>query len=335
MTVYFRPLISDDPVRPPEALRIAGGWTWATHAERIERSEQGRTMGVIPIGEVPDGIRRAMGSARADFAGISLSAPRIMGILNTTPDSFSDGGQHAALGAALARARAMWNEGADVIDVGGESTRPGAATVESAEEISRVEPVVQALAVEGPVSIDTRKASVARAALDVGASIVNDVSALGFDRQMARVVADAKAPVVLMHAQGTPETMQAAPSYGDVLLDVYDDLALHIARAEDAGIPRTRIMVDPGIGFGKTLDHNRALLTGISMLHGLGCPILLGASRKRFIGTLSGVDASADRVSGSVAVAQAAVAQGVQMVRVHDTLATKQALTLWQAARGQ
>jgi dihydropteroate synthase len=208
--------------------------------------------------------------------------------------------------------------------------------VPEAEEIARTVPVVRAAADRGvPISIDTRKAAVAQAALAAGASMLNDVSALAYDPEMFGVVAAAKVPVCLMHAQGVPKTMQEAPQYDDVLLDVYDFLEARICAAEVYGIPRTRIVIDPGLGFGKTLEHNLALLRGLSLFHGLGCALLVGASRKRFIGTLTNTPVPRERMPGSVAVMLAAVRQGVQIVRVHDTLASRQALTLWQAATGK
>jgi dihydropteroate synthase len=205
------------------------------------------------------------------------------------------------------------------------------------EEIPRVAPVIAALAAgEGcPVSVDTRKAAVAEAAFDAGAAVLNDVAALTFDPALAPLAAWRRVPVVLMHAQGTPQTMQDDPRYGNVLLDVYDWLAARIEAAEEAGIPRDRIAVDPGIGFGKSLDHNLALLKGLSLFHGLGCPVLLGASRKRFIGTLATVPEADRRGPGTLAVMLAAAAQGVQIHRVHDVAEARQALTLWQAVTGR
>lgn len=257
-----------------------------------------------------------------------------MGILNVTPDSFSDGGRFLDPAAALAQGRAMAAAGADVIDIGGESTRPGAAEVSITDETARTAPVIAALRAGGVpalISIDTRKAEVAEAALAAGAGMVNDVAAFSFDPAMAEVVARAGVPVCLMHAQGTPATMQADPQYDDVVLDVYDFLAGRIAAAEAAGIARARIVVDPGIGFGKTQAHNLALIRGLALFHGLGCPVLLGASRKRFIGSIGG-EAQADRRGpGSMAVALAGVAEGVQVLRVHDVADTRQALALWQA----
>jgi dihydropteroate synthase len=259
-----------------------------------------------------------------------------MGILNVTPDSFSDGGAYLAPKDALAQARDMVAQGADILDIGGESTRPGAATVPDNEEIARVEPVIRALTGAGsvPVSIDTRKSAVALAALAAGAAIVNDVSGFTYDPDLVDVVAGADAPVCLMHTQGTPDTMQDAPQYSDALLDVYDFLEARIRHAEAAGISRSRIMVDPGIGFGKTVEHCLELLRGISLFHSLGCAILLGVSRKSFIGAVAGVESAQDRVSGSVSVAMLAVGQGVQVLRVHDIAAHQQALALNRAVNG-
>ena len=333
MNSYYRPLVQIDAARPADARPVAGGWGWFTHAERIER---GGARKVVAAPEIPGDTLAAITAERAPLAGLDLTQPRLMGILNVTPDSFSDGGRFFDPDVALAHARAMASGGADILDIGGESTRPGAAVVSVSDEIARTAPVIEALrhGYDGALSIDTRKASVAQAALQAGADIVNDVAALGFDPALAGVVADANAPVILMHAQGDPATMQDAPRYDDVLLGVYDYLAGRVAAARAAGIAADRIVVDPGIGFGKTLDHNLALLRGLSLFHGLGCPILLGASRKRFIGTLAGAADADDRMPGSLAVALAGLAQGVQITRVHDMEATKQAVTLWQAATG-
>jgi len=327
VSVYWRPVPQVGPGRPPGALPLAGGWAWFSHVERLER---GAAAQVLPATALPGEVRDRLTAPRPPLMGLGWERPRLMGILNVTPDSFSDGGLHAEAGPAVARGRAMAAE-VDVLDVGGESTRPGAREVPQAEERSRVLPVIEGLAGTAPISIDTRKAEVARAALAAGAGMVNDVSALGHDPAMAATVAQAGAALCLMHAQGTPETMQDDPRYDDVLLDVYDALAGRVAAAEAAGIPRARIMVDPGIGFGKTLAHNLALLARVSLFHGLGCPVLVGASRKRFIGTIGGAGSGAARSAGSAAVALAAVAQGVQMARIHDTSDTAQALRLWRA----
>ena len=256
----------------------------------------------------------------------------VMGILNVTPDSFSDGGRHADHAVAVAAAHAMRAAGADLIDVGAESTRPRAPRIDTATEQARLAHVLPGLA-GLPWSIDTRKAVVMAAALDAGAALVNDVSGLSHDPGALALVAARGAPVVLMHAQGTPATMQDAPAYADALLDVYDWLAARIAACVAAGIDRARIVADPGIGFGKGLEHNLALLRGLPLFHGLGVPILLGASRKALIGRIAGDVPPAARLPGSLALALHGVACGVQMVRVHDVPETVQALSVWRAVR--
>ncbi len=272
---------------------------------------------------------------RPALAGLSLDRPRLMGIVNVTPDSFSDGGTFASTQAAIDHALRLADEGADILDIGGESTRPGAEPVSVEEEIRRVLPVIEALAgrTQALISIDTRKAEVMRQALAAGAQIINDVAALSYEPACMEVAAASNAPVILMHAQGDPRTMQAAPRYDDCLLDVCDWLAARVAACEAAGIARARLVADPGIGFGKTITHNLELLAGLTLLHGLGVPLLLGASRKNFIGVLSGVKTARERVPGSIATALAGAAQGVQIVRVHDVAATRQALTVWEAIR--
>ncbi|MEN8840418.1 MAG: dihydropteroate synthase [Octadecabacter sp.] len=330
--VYYRPIAMTDPQRPKTAVTLAGGWCWFTHVERMQRGRAGE---LVPVGEVPDDVISRFSAPRATVAGLDLGAPRLMSILNVTPDSFSDGGLFNAPDAALAQAHAMVADGADIIDIGGESTRPGAVTVDVEEEIARTAPVIAAMRAGSAVaiSIDTRKASVAQAALDAGASLVNDVAALTFDPDMARVAAKSNAPVCLMHAQGDPATMQDDPTYVDVTLDVYDFLNARIQAAEAAGIRRDQIIVDPGIGFGKTQDHNLTLLRNLSIFHGLGCAVLLGASRKRFIGTIGQAPNAIDRLGGSVAVALHGLSQGMQILRVHDTLPTRQAIRLYMAVK--
>jgi dihydropteroate synthase len=268
---------------------------------------------------------------------LALDRPRIMGVLNVTPDSFSDGGRHLGRAAALTQARRLAEEGADLLDIGGESTRPGADPVPVEEEVARVVPVIAALRAEGfplPISIDTRNAAVARAAFDAGADLFNDVSALTHDPASLALAAAAGRPVCLMHAQGDPKTMQDAPAYDDVLLDVADWLEARVAAAEAAGIARKGILVDPGIGFGKTVAHNLALVRGLALLHGIGCAILFGASRKRFIGTVGSAPDPGDRLPGSIAVALEGLRQGAQVIRVHDVKETRQAVALWAALNG-
>ncbi len=272
------------------------------------------------------------------WAGIELTPerlPLVMGIVNVTPDSFSDGGQWQDPNVAIDHAMALVAEGADILDVGGESTRPGSDAVALDDELARVVPVIEGIAARTttPISIDTRKAAVMRAAIEAGATIVNDVSALTFDPDALATIADHDCPIVLMHAKGDPKTMQDDPVYDDVCREVAEFLAARVVAAVQAGVAPERIAIDPGIGFGKTLEHNLALLKALKHFQAMGQPVLLGASRKRFIGTLSGVAEPADRVHGSVAVALHGADAGVQILRVHDVAATVQALRIWRALR--
>lgn len=268
-----------------------------------------------------------------DERTIPFTRPLVMGVLNVTPDSFSDGGDFLDSGKAVRHARAMVAAGADIIDIGGESTRPGATPVWEGEEAERIAPVIEALAGENvTMSVDTRHAFVMEKALAAGAHIVNDVSALSHDPDGVATVAAAGVPVVLMHAQGDPRTMQDDPHYEHVLLDVYDYLAERIAVCEAAGIRRDKIIIDPGIGFGKrVVQDNLALINGLMLFQSLGCPVLLGASRKRFIGAITGVDAADQRLSGSLAAAVQGAQNGANILRVHDVAQTAEALRLVQA----
>ncbi|MEM9169337.1 MAG: dihydropteroate synthase [Pseudomonadota bacterium] len=262
------------------------------------------------------------------------SRVKIMGVVNVTPDSFSDGGQFVDAERAVAHALELEADGADVLDVGGESTRPGAAPVDAAAELARVLPVIERLAgrTQAALSIDTRKPAVARAAIAAGASIWNDVSALTFAPDSAAVAADLACDVILMHAQGDPSTMQNAPHYDDVVGEVRAFLAERLAVATSAGVAPSRLMVDPGIGFGKTLEHNLALLAAVGSFADLA-PVLLGASRKRFIAALDREGPADARLGGSLAAALAGAREGVAMVRVHDVAATRQALAVDSAIR--
>lgn len=326
--MYYRPILQMGQM-PAAALTLAGGWCWFTHAFACVR---GADPVRIVAADIPADILARLTAPRAAIAGIGFDRPSIMGILNVTPDSFSDGGTFDGLDAALAQGLAIMH--ADILDIGGESTRPGAGQVEVDAEIRRTVPVISALrsaGFGGPISIDTRKAAVARAAVAAGADLVNDVSAMQFDPDMARSMAQSGVPVCLMHAQGAPETMQDDPDYADVLFDVYDALAARVAQAEAFGIARDRILLDPGIGFGKTQAHNLELLRGIALFHGLGCPILLGVSRKRFIGAIGDAPEASARMPGTLAVTLAALGQGVQMHRVHDVNEVAQGIALWRA----
>ena len=322
MTAYWRPILGQGP-RQGSPLGESPLWF-----ETVEKIERGGNREELGLASLDADTLETLTSPRPQICGLSMDRHRIMGILNVTPDSFSDGGRLEDIDLAVQTAKNMVANGADILDVGGESTRPGAKEVPVQEEIDRVVPLIERIKTLAPVSIDTRKSEVARAALDAGAAMVNDVSALTFDPEMARLVAERSVPICLMHAQGAPETMQDNPQYGDVLLDVYDGLSDAINRARAAGIAKTNIIADPGIGFGKTLDHNLTLLRDIALFHGLGVPTLLGASRKRFIGTITGEADAGQRLAGSLTVALHAAAQGVQIIRVHDIKETNEALKM-------
>ena len=276
---YFRPLIRQGEIRPDGAYPLAGTDMWFSRAEVLQR---GHAPALVPATKVPGAVLDRLTAPRAAIAGLDMGQPQLMGILNVTPDSFSDGGQHNTADAAHLAALEMVDAGAGMIDIGGESTRPGADFVPEDDEIARTAPVIAALrrTSDVPISIDTRKAAVALAALGAGASLVNDVSGFTFDAALAPLCADQGVPVCVMHAQGDPATMQTNPVYDNVLLDVFDYLSDRVRALERAGIARDRIVVDPGIGFGKTQAHNLTLLRNIGLFHGLGCAVLLGASRK-------------------------------------------------------
>ncbi|HEY7764604.1 MAG TPA: dihydropteroate synthase [Aestuariivirgaceae bacterium] len=344
--LYLRPLgllwgkDADEAVEAQEACRLAGGLCAFTLIEVISRGGptiKRETHGLRAIAESRDDNLQNLLSRitvpREPVAGLDLSRPSIMGIINVTPDSFSDGGEVFETAEAVAQGARFAEEGASVIDVGGESTRPGSEGIAEAVERERIVPVVRALAAAGHrVSIDTRKASIMRDAVKAGAQMINDVSALRFDGMSLKTAAALGRPVCLMHARGDPKTMQENPSYEDVALDVFDELEGLIARAEAAGVKRSLILADPGIGFGKSFRHNLDLLKRLSLLHGLGVPIVMGASRKGFIGALTGESAGRKRAAGSIGIALAAAAQGAQLLRVHDVKATAQALKLWRAS---
>lgn len=301
---------------------VAGLASWAG---RLGDEQSRRLQGQLHNLQAPDPA----------LAGLAQDRCHVMGIVNVTPDSFSDGGKALAPGHAEAQALLMVEAGATLLDVGGESTRPGANPVSPDAEAARVIPAVERLSALGvPVSIDSRNAAVMGAALDAGASLVNDVSALTHDPDAMALVAERGVPVVLMHALGDPRTMQKDPAYDHVSLDIFDYLEGRIAACLEAGIARDRIIVDPGIGFGKTLDHNLVLLRDLGLFRALGCPVLLGASRKAFIGRLSGEEQAGRRVAGSVAAALAGARAGARYLRVHDVVETVQALRVWQAIEG-
>jgi len=349
-TLTLRPLVATG-VAAATDLPLAGGPLRFGRCEAVVREAgRERARAVVaadataawaePYGLADAAIEalRRLSAARPPFAGLDLDRPRVKGVLNVTPDSFSDGGDCFVAETAIADGLAMREAGAAILDVGGESTRPGAAPVGIDEELRRVVPVVAGLARAGAlVSIDSRHAPVIAAALDAGARIVNDVTALTGDADSLALVARRGAPVILMHMQGEPRTMQRQPHYPDAPLDVYDFLAERVHVCAAAGIPRHHIAVDPGIGFGKTVEHNLRILDQMAVLHGLGCALVLGVSRKSFIGRLAGAGAAASakaRLPGSLAATLAGVARGVHIVRVHDVAETVQALAVWGAIDG-
>ncbi|OHC45228.1 MAG: dihydropteroate synthase [Rhodobacteraceae bacterium GWE1_64_9] len=326
---YYRPIPMADPARPADALPLAGGWLWFDRVEVLARDAAPRLMAAA---DLPPEVKARLTAPRADLAGLALDRPRLMGILNVTPDSFSDGGQFLAPEAAVAQGRLMAGAGAEIIDVGGESTRPGAAEVAVADEIARTAPVIAALRAGGidtAISIDTRKGAVAHAALAAGADIVNDVSAFTYDLGLKDVTAQTGAPLCLMHAQGTPQDMQTTPMQGDAVPAVRDFLQLHSDALLARGVARERIVWDYGIGFGKSVAQNFSLLARQQELLGLDFPLLAGWSRKGSLGQVSGL-AQGQRMVPSVAAALLAVERGARVVRVHDVADTVAALTVWQ-----
>ena len=331
-------------------MPLSGVATAFSHVRAFARLSDGKAVAcVVSCGAFRDWLRdngdptgdtaiafARIAETRRPFAGLGLhgGGPRVMGITNVTPDSFYRGSRAASVNQACERARRMLDAGADIIDIGGESTRPGARPVAVQEELDRVLPIAERLCAEGAVvSIDTRHAAVMQAALTAGARIVNDVSALTDDDDAVGVVRDSECSVILVHKKGDPATMQSAPDYDNVVLEVYEYLAQRVALCEAVGIPRRRICVDPGIGFGKTPQQNMALLSSLGILHGTGCVVLVGASRKSFIAALGCNEPAEDRLPGSIAAVCSAAMAGTHFVRVHDVAETKQALRIWHAAR--
>ncbi len=352
LTRYLRPIaLCDSPQSEEgEAVRLAGGMVYASRFALIERTNgkvTARTRYSVPelraaLGGLPDVVQQQWDNLQRQHAPLQCGArtvrldqPQVMGILNVTPDSFSDGGQFMDdPEVANAHASAMLEAGAALIDVGGESTRPGAAAVWEGDELKRVIPAIERLAAAGAaISVDTRRAAVMEAALGAGAHVINDVSALRHDPRSIELAARSGAPVVLMHAPGEGEDLHGGGAYADVVLDVFDWLAARRDTALAAGIARERILLDPGIGFGKSLADNLALLNALPLFHALGQPLLLGASRKRMIGALSNEAPAHKRLGGSVLLAARGMDAGVQLLRVHDVPETVQALHVWRGLR--
>ncbi len=352
--LYCRPTCFVD--RPHElddaCLRIADTMVWFAAWHVSLRDDGVVRSAIVTVSEFADwvaampdhlaemagrqraGVLRPRGALQLGERTVRLNEPQLMGILNVTPDSFSDGGRHVDSAAAIDAGFAMASAGAAIVDVGGESTRPGAPLVWEGDEIQRIEAVVSGLASGGvAISIDTRKAAVMEAALAAGAGIVNDISALRYDDRAMEVVAAAGCPVVLMHAPAAKSNPHEGGGYDHVLLDVYDLLAERVAACVAAGIDPAKIIVDPGLGFGKGVGDNLALVGGLALLHTLGCPILFGASRKRMIGALDNEAPADQRLGGSVALHYQAAAQGAQLLRVHDIAENRQALRVWRGLR--
>ena len=354
--IYIRPtgLVSNPQSVDGEAIRLAGSLAYA-HDFALIRAEDGKIVANdrVNAGEMPGALAGLPGALAGEGAAqwanlqkvhpplhcgeriIRLDQPQVMGILNVTPDSFSDGGKFLDdPQAANEHCAAMLEAGAAIIDIGGESTRPGAAAVWEGDEIKRVIPAIEAAALMGAaISVDTRRPAVMEAALKSGAHIVNDVSALRHDPRSLGLAASAKVPVVLMHAPGDGTDLHADGTYRNVVLDVFDWLAAARDRAIEAGIARELIVLDPGIGFGKSVSDNLALINALPLFHALGQPLLLGASRKRFIGALSNEAASHQRLGGSLTVAVKGMDAGVQLLRVHDVAETVQARNVWRSLR--
>jgi dihydropteroate synthase len=331
-----------------KVARLAGGLNWFSAVELIQVDGHERvSTELVPVEGIEarfdddtndqwNALTGARGPLQLGERTIRLDQPQVMGIVNATPDSFSDGGQFADGAAAADAGAEMAAQGAAIVDVGGESTRPGAKLVWEGDEIERIIPVVSQLVRGGAaVSVDTRKADVMTAAMAAGAQMINDVSALSYDGRSVGVIAASSVPIVMMHHKGAPETMQDDPRYDDVLVEVYLWLEERIAAAEEAGIDRNRILIDPGFGFGKNVAHNLELMNGLALFHSLGCPIVVGASRKRTIGALSNEAPVDRRLGGSIAFALKAAEQGVHIVRVHDVFETVQALRVWRGMRDQ
>ena len=351
-THYLRPIaLADSPqAEEGDALRLAGGMVYASRFAVVAR-KGGRVVSRRRYGlreleaalpDLPAVVSEQLANLRQVHAPLACGArtlrldqPQVMGILNVTPDSFSDGGEFLDKPeVAMAHASAMLEAGAAIIDVGGESTRPGAAAVWEGDEIARVLPMVEKLAASGAaISIDTRRQAVMTAALGAGAQVINDVSALRFDPRSVDFAVSSGAPVVLMHAPGDGADLHGDGNYADVVLDVFDWLKERRDAVVAAGVPREKIVLDPGIGFGKSVADNLALMNALPLFHALGQPLLVGASRKRMIGALSNETPAHKRLGGSLTLALKAMDAGVQMLRVHDVAETVQAVHVWRGLR--
>jgi dihydropteroate synthase len=352
--IYLRPTgFVESPQRHEgESLRLAGTMLWFSQIEYITRDITSTQRQLVPVRKwdafaaaLPQSARERcallLGRITAPRAALQLGAhmirfdqPHVMAIINATPDSFSDGGKNLDPEIAAEAAFAMSRAGAAIIDIGGESTRPGAPLIWEGDEINRVAPLIRRLAGTGAaISIDTRKASVMEGALQAGATMINDISALLYDDRAVEVAGKSNVPVVLMHAPSQSSDPHKDGHYDDVVYDVFDWLEQRVSAVEAVGLAREKILVDPGIGFGKTLSDNLAIINNLTIYHGLGCALLFGASRKRLIGALSNEAEASDRLGGSIFLAMKAVEQGAHIVRVHDAAETIQAIRVWRGLR--
>ncbi len=318
------------------AMPLAGGAIAFGHVDLVRRRKgeagERQAMRLSDLPSWTQTILEGLTAPRADFAGIALDRPRIMGVINVTPDSFSDGGDLFGAEAAVARGLEMLAAGADLLDVGGESTRPGSAPIGVEEELRRILPVIEALAEVGAVvSIDTRWASVMRRAIGAGARIINDVTALTGDPESEHIAAASGAAIILMHMQGDPSTMQKDPRYADATCDLLDFFAARLERLAELGVALSSVAIDPGIGFGKRDPHNLLLLDELAAFQAFGCAVLLGASRKNFIARLSKGEPPKARLAGTLAADQCGLDRGIQLIRVHDVAEAAQARAVWQA----
>ena len=328
MSRYFRPIICTESVFPADAIFLGSTRLWFNSVKVFERD---KTPVVINIADAPTDVKSQLSENHNTILGAEKTPPLVMGVLNLSPDSFSDGFQVYRYNDLLKRINRMINDGVDIIDIGGESTRPGFVTISPSAEINRIEEALKIIRKTNPnmlVSIDTRKALVAEYALSRGARIFNDVSSLNFDVNSMEVAKKFDAYICLMHNSDSGKDLHKKILGKDFLLDIFDYLRERVESVVSRGISRSRIIIDPGIGFGKTEEQNLSILANISLFHTLGCPILVGVSRKRFIGNITGEDNPADRLIGSVLIAGEAIKQGVQVVRVHDIKETSQMIKI-------
>ena len=331
MKEYFRPIVQNEKEKPKKALRICGTNLWFTEVEVLTRSG---CLGLKNIDEFPKGFFRDMTVKRKPIGNLKFAHPLVMGIVNLTPDSFSDGGQIMDLGDFDKKMKELINYGADIIDIGGESTKPGSTGVSYLEEKTRILKFLEFSSSKdyGPlISVDTRKSKIVKLSTKFNIKMINDVSAGSFDKDMLSEVARQGLHICLCHSVDLPETMHINPYYENVVLDVYDQLEEKIDQAVTAGIKKYHILIDPGIGFGKTAQHNIELLQKISIFHGLGCPIVLGVSRKKFVRTKILAENEADVTLGSILYSLEAIRQGIQIVRVHDVREMRKCLNVYNS----